>query len=88
MANSEGQVANEITKEAAELKNISKDPPKSDSELVKGWQKTFHPKYLEALRLAATAKTLPGVNSGGVSLVSTGICYFGWAVLTSSVRLL
>jgi hypothetical protein len=67
MANSDGQVANEITKEAAKLKDISKDPPKADSELVKGWQEKFHPKYLEALRLAATAKTLPGINSGGVS---------------------
>lgn len=67
MANSDGQIANEITKEAAKLKQINKDPPEADSELVKGWQDKFRPKYLEALRLAATAKTLPGVNSGGVS---------------------
>ncbi|EAW24615.1 uncharacterized protein NFIA_041930 [Aspergillus fischeri NRRL 181] len=65
------EVANEITKEAAKLKDISKDPPKADSELVKGWQEKFHPKYLEALRLAATAKTLPGVNSGGAPLMAT-----------------
>ncbi|GFF59266.1 hypothetical protein IFM51744_09854 [Aspergillus udagawae] len=65
------EVANEITKEAAKLKDISKDPPKADSELVKGWQEKFHPKYLEALRLAATAKTLPGINSGGAPLMTT-----------------
>lgn len=70
MANRDGQVANAVTEEAAKLKDISKDPPKADSQLVKGWQEMFHPKYLQALRLAATAKTIPGVSSGGVSFSS------------------
>lgn len=43
MANRHGQVANAVTEEAAKLKDISKDPPKADSQLVKGWQEKFHP---------------------------------------------
>ncbi|KAH1510359.1 hypothetical protein KXX29_004674 [Aspergillus fumigatus] len=65
------EVANAVTEEAAKLKDISKDPPKADSQLVKGWQEKFHPKYLQALRLAATAKTIPGVSSGGAPLMAT-----------------
>ncbi|KAH1912106.1 hypothetical protein KXW14_004294 [Aspergillus fumigatus] len=65
------EVANAVTEEAAKLKDISKDPPKADSQLVKGWQEMFHPKYLQALRLAATAKTIPGVSSGGAPLMAT-----------------
>ncbi|GIK00972.1 hypothetical protein Aspvir_005002 [Aspergillus viridinutans] len=64
------EVADELTQQAAKLKDISKNPPKADSELVKGWQLKFHPKYLEALRLAATAKTLPGASSGGAPLMA------------------
>ncbi|KAH1628851.1 hypothetical protein KXX39_004197 [Aspergillus fumigatus] len=37
------EVANAVTEEAAKLKDISKDPPKADSQLVKGWQEKFHP---------------------------------------------
>ncbi|KAK3505269.1 hypothetical protein B0T13DRAFT_485904 [Neurospora crassa] len=64
------QVATGINDQVKKSGSMSSEWPAKDSEIVKKWQADFAAQYPKANTLIATAKTIPGVASNGIPLMS------------------